>query len=120
MGLGTTIMVFTLVASWALLVVMPAASPFNSLAQTFGTQWQGEMSSVANNTAQTQSGTQFFPNPYALFSGVFTGIIGFATFPVSIWLTTGLPDELKTLLSLIFGVLYALAIMSWLKGGDTP
>jgi hypothetical protein len=59
-----------------------------------------------------------FPNPYLIFSGIFSGLLFLVTFPVELLTEAQLPMEIKMFGTSVFGVLYLLAWLFAYKGGS--
>lgn len=127
MGLGTPIMMLIVCLSFVLYLYNPVLSPFAGMADILtgsggsNTTLTGEMNNTGSQFATSYTAsTAGFPNQFTLFGKAFGALFNFATYPLSIWGMTGLPVTIRLFLSVVFGVLYALAIITWFKGGFEP
>jgi hypothetical protein len=129
MGMGTIIIILTLVMSFGIYMAVPE-HPAPMMFSISGGKPVFSFFNSLSTSAKAIVGVAValgigvglisFPNPYLIFAGITTFLFILATFPMSLFTNAVIPVELKALFGSIFGILYILAILSWYKGGDTP
>ena len=127
MGMGTNILIFCLLFSFGMQIYCtpgdtscPYQTNYNKLLNTVPANLKDQiylMSSIAGLGILV--GVILFPNPYIIF-GAFA--VAMLLFPIDVFTGTasGLPGEISGLIGGMLLLAYALAIVSWYKGGDVP
>jgi hypothetical protein len=83
------------------------------------TNMKGSMDSLGNSThinLNPFAGTFSFPNPFTIFTDIFTILYSMVSAPQTIIMALDLPDILKWGLVIIITTLEGYLVMTWFKG----
>lgn len=132
-GMGTNIIVFLIIFSFGLQIycvdlpigaTCPYAFNYNALADAFKTNlFNFSISSLLTVTgAVAIIGTVFFPNPYLIFLGISSVVMGLAlpggAISTILSSQSGIPDQVMGLISNIFLPVFIISILAWYAGRD--
>lgn len=127
MGVAGNILLFMIILNVVFIVLgveTPATSLLSSFLDINTTTGTAQVSSsfITKLIAVTLT-AGIFATAFGLIPNVSLGVltmflISFATFPISVFNSAGVPFELKMLIGAILGIMYLIALISFVRGSE--